>query len=116
MQELKRNKLRTDYGNKTGDKIRTEHYVSFNHDYVKYLEDELLKLLNIGVVMPCCLDCKFWKQISNYEHAINDGNCSKLDRTDKLIINLHLGWEGGYVNDIETDEDFGCRLFERNGA
>ena len=50
MEELKRHKLRTDYGNKTGDKIRTEHYVSFNHDYVKYLEDELLKLLNIGVV------------------------------------------------------------------
>jgi len=50
MQELKRHKLRTDYGNKTGDKIRTEHYVSFNHDYVHWLEDELLKLLNIGDV------------------------------------------------------------------
>lgn len=53
MEELKRHKLRTDYGNKTGDKIRTEHYVSFNHDYVKYLEDELLKLLNIGDVICC---------------------------------------------------------------
>ena len=84
---------------------------------IQKLEAENAKLkLRLGVVMHCCLDCKFWKQISNYEHAINDGNCSKLDRTDKLIINLHLGWEGGYVNDIETDEDFGCRLFERNGA
>jgi len=50
MQELKRNKLRTDYGNKTGDKIRTEHFITYNHDYVHWLEDELLKLLNIGVV------------------------------------------------------------------
>jgi len=85
-------------------------------DFAENYHKSKLKLLNIGVVMPCCLDCKFWKQVSNNEHAINDGNCSKLDRTDKLIINLHLGWEGGYVNDIETDEDFGCRLFERNGA
>ena len=50
MKELKRHKLRTDYGNETGDKIRTEHYVTYNHDYVKWLEDRLLKLLIIGDV------------------------------------------------------------------
>jgi len=50
MEELKRNKLRTDYGNQTGDKIRTEHYITYNHDYVHWLEDRLLKLLIIGDV------------------------------------------------------------------
>ena len=45
MKESKRNKLRKDYGNITGDKIRTEHYVTYNHDYVKWLENRLLKLL-----------------------------------------------------------------------
>jgi len=51
MKELKRHKLRTDYGNETGDKIRTEHYVTYNHDYVKWLEDRLLKILIIGDVI-----------------------------------------------------------------
>ena len=40
----------------------------------------------------------------------------KLIKTDKVSINLHLGWEGGYVNDIETEADFYCALFSYNGA
>jgi radical SAM superfamily enzyme len=50
MKELKRHNLRTDYRNETVGKIRTEHYVRYNHDYVKWLEDRLLKLLIIGDV------------------------------------------------------------------
>lgn len=68
-------------------------------------------LLAIHGVMPCCLLCKFWKQTTFYEHLVNEGNCDKLNKTDKVSINLHLGWEGGYVNDIETEADFYCALF-----
>lgn len=80
------------------------------------LEDATQQILRLFSVMHRCSACKFWKQTTNYEHSINDGTCSKLNSTDKVTINLHLGWEGGYVNDIETEEDFSCSLFERNGA
>ena len=86
MEELKRHKLRTDYGNKTGDKIRTEHYVSFNHDYVKYLEDELLKLLNIGVV-------------SNNKVAV----CNSNSATWNADLGLMICDECGYSHPLQTD-------------
>ena len=58
MEELKRHNLRADYGNETGDKIRTEHYVTYNHDYVKWLEDRLLKLLPLGdISKSVCKHC-----------------------------------------------------------
>ena len=60
--------------------------------------------------MNNCKTCKFWKQNSNwnYEGAVNSGYCSELN--DKITIYLQLGWEGGYVDKIETEEDFGCVL------
>ena len=39
-----------------------------------------------------------------------------INKTDKVSINLHFGWDGGYVNDIETEADFYCALFSYNGA
>jgi hypothetical protein len=74
------------------------------------------ELLDLFSVMHRCSACKFWKQTTNYEHSTNDGICNKLNSTDKVTINLHLGWEGGYVNTVETEEDFYCHLFECNGA
>lgn len=73
-------------------------------------------LLATHGVMPRCSLCKFWKQTTFNEYSVNDGKCEQLNRTDKVTINLHLGWEGGYVNDIETDADFYCALFSYNGA
>ena len=90
-------------------------------DMTKKIESNTLEtpqqpLLAIHGVMPRCSLCKFWKQTTFYEHSVNEGDCDKLNKTDKVSINLHLGWDGGYVNDIETEADFYCALFSYNGA
>ena len=70
--------------------------------------------LPIHGVMPRCLSCKFWKQNTfyDYEGAVNDGFCSGLG--SELTIELKTGWDGGYVDSIETKSTFGCVL--HNGA
>lgn len=72
------------------------------------------KALHIASVMPRCLSCKFWKQNTfyTYEGAVNDGFCSELG--SELTIELKTGWDGGYVDSIETKSTFGCILY--NGA
>jgi len=72
------------------------------------------KGLDAPFVMPRCLTCKFWEQNTfyDYEGAVNDGVCSELN--SEIDIQLRLGWEGGYVNSIETKSTFGCVL--HNGA
>jgi len=64
--------------------------------------------------MNRCKTCKYWNQTSDwkYDGAINDGQCSELNGSDKVVIELHTGWDGGYVDYIETTEDFGCVLHE----
>jgi len=47
---MEKNKLRQDFGNETGQKIRQEAYITFNQDYVNWLEDKLIKALTIPVV------------------------------------------------------------------
>jgi len=79
------------------------------------LDDAIKPLFVIHGVMPRCLLCEYWKQTTKYENTTNEGECSKLNKTDKIAINLILGWEGGYVNDIKTDDDFYCALFSYNG-
>jgi len=66
--------------------------------------------LGIAAVMPRCLSCKFWKQNTfyDYEGAVNDGFCSELG--SELTIELKTGWDGGYVDSIETESTFGCVL------
>jgi hypothetical protein len=49
--------------------------------------------------------CKHWQYTD-----ISYGKCSKI--REKNEIDLTLGWEGGYVNYIETEADFGCNQFE----
>ena len=70
--------------------------------------------LGIGGIMPRCSTCKFWEQNTfyDYEGAENDGFCSELG--SELTIELKTGWDGGYVDSIETKSTFGCVL--HNGA
>jgi len=57
-----------------------------------------------------CKTCKHWKQTTDwkYDNAINSGKCGELKGSDQLQIELHTGWDGGYVDYIETEETFGC--------
>ena len=68
------------------------------------------KALHIGSVMPRCLTCKHWEQNTfyDYEGADNDGFCSELGT--EIEIELKTGWDGGYVDTIETKGSFGCTL------
>lgn len=59
-----------------------------------------------------CKTCKYWNQNTNYEYVANLGECSELKTSDKVSINLSLGWDGGYVDSIEIEEDFGCNQWK----
>lgn len=75
----------------------------------------------ISFVMPRCLTCKHWAQNTFYETnevigLLNTGLCGKLPDFQKMEISLHTGWDGGTVDSVETEEDFGCTLHEPNEA
>jgi len=58
-----------------------------------------------------CGTCKFWKKSTDFKAIVNDGICTEIER--KLTIEVTYGWDGGYVNYIETEEDFCCSLYEK---
>ena len=62
--------------------------------------------------MDRCKTCKHWTPTTFYVYdgAVNDGKCWKL--TEKVTVYLQTGWDGGYVDYIETESDFGCTLHE----
>ncbi len=63
--------------------------------------------------IPRCKTCKFWTNRTNYEHGdFNEGTCSKMRDDGMVYVELHTGWDGGYVERIDTDEKFGCVLHE----
>ena len=66
--------------------------------------------LNKNAVMPRCSTCNFWKQNTfyDYEGVENYGFCSEL--SSELTIELKTGWDGGYIDSIETKSTFGCVL------
>jgi hypothetical protein len=66
--------------------------------------------LGIAAVMPRCSTCKHWKQNTfyDYEGAENDGFCNEIG--SEITIELKTGWDGGYVDSIETKSTFGCVL------
>jgi len=68
------------------------------------------KALHIGGVMPRCFTCKHWEQNTfyDYEGAVNDGFCREI--SSEITIELKTGWDGGYVDSIETKSMFGCVL------
>lgn len=53
-----------------------------------------------------CKNCKFWDS--------NDGICDEIK--NKIEAELVTGWDGGYVKNFLTDEDFGCVLWEEKKA
>ena len=57
-----------------------------------------------------CKTCEHWKPTTFYDYpgAVNDGKCNELKRSMKMEIELKTGWDGGYVDYIETTSDFGC--------
>lgn len=70
-------------------------------------EDKALRQI---AVMPRCSTCKHWKQNTfyDYEGAENDGFCIEIG--SEITIELKTGWDGGYVDSIETKSTFGCVL------
>ena len=60
--------------------------------------------------MNRCKTCKHWAQTTDWKYngAINEGKCDELNHSDKVTIYLQTGWDGGYVDYVETEEDFGC--------
>jgi len=55
--------------------------------------------------MNCCDTCKHWKPTGIYF-----GLCPVL--IGELEIELKTGWDGGYVESIETENTFGCTLHD----
>ena len=62
-----------------------------------------------------CECCRYWTQETFYTYpgAINCGECDRLFGTDRVVITISAGWNGGCVSKITTDEDFFCALFDR---
>lgn len=50
-----------------------------------------------------CSSCKYWEREKDY---YDFGVCKKVIHGMDII--LHTGWDGGYVESIETLENFGC--------
>lgn len=57
--------------------------------------------------MQTCKTCKHWT-----DHSLGFGQCHKIPDFDKIDIEVKAGWSGGYVDKVETAEDFGCTLHE----
>lgn len=52
-----------------------------------------------------CRTCQHWDRYEDKE-----GRCYKI--IDKALPNVIYGWDGGYIDGIDTDADFGCTLHE----
>ena len=70
-----------------------------------------------------CRDCKHWlatsktrETLENYSRSIHpddglvEGVCSRMETG--VSISICSGWTRAVVDSIETDANFGCRLFE----
>ncbi|WP_028982853.1 hypothetical protein [Sporolactobacillus terrae] len=57
-----------------------------------------------------CKTCKYWNPNKFNDYDPIDGNCEKI--SDKVEAELITGWDGGYVKNFVTDDDFGCVLWE----
>lgn len=51
-----------------------------------------------------CKSCSYWT-----ETLYGLGKCSMI--SEKIEIELVMGWDGAYVKSIETVNDFGCVLY-----
>ena len=55
-----------------------------------------------------CTNCKNWTP-TKYGFG-QHGVCSVIK--DKIDVDITYGWDGGYINHIETEANFGCNQFE----
>jgi len=62
--------------------------------------------------MKRCKTCRHWIPTTFYKYygAINTGRCNKI--RNELDIELITGWDGGYVDYVETRGNFGCVLYK----
>ncbi len=65
-------------------------------------------------VISRCLSCKFWTKKTQYDWQ-TAGICSELKGNDLITIDIKTGWDGGYVDEIETEPNFGCVCWVSNG-
>ena len=72
---MDKNNLRQEYGNETGEKIRVEMFVTYNNDYVKWLEEKVVKLLNIPSVSNSFKELN----IKQFESWVKKEGYSKCD-------------------------------------
>ncbi len=70
-------------------------------------KDKTIQTLNKTAVMPRCSTCKFWTKQTQSSWQTN-GICTGLRNDDMVEIEIKTGWDGGYVDFIETDPNFGC--------
>ena len=59
-----------------------------------------------------CKTCIHWKRDLSYDQNCLYGHCSGLNDGEDVEIHLKIGWEGAYVDYIETKETFGCNHHE----
>lgn len=65
-------------------------------------------------LQPKCRSCKHWtrsKVSDNFLPEDEEGVCTGLTNS-RIDIELKTGWEGGYIDTIETNHDFLCANFE----
>ena len=61
-----------------------------------------------------CGECKHWKRLIISDRFLPEdevGLCEGL-LNDKVEIEVKAGWDGGYVDSIETKHDFFCANYE----
>lgn len=52
-----------------------------------------------------CGNCSHWKP-----NQYGDGECEKI--REELDIIIDYGWDGGYIEGIDTPSHFGCNLYK----
>lgn len=57
-----------------------------------------------------CKNCTHWQTIYGADYG--EGRCDRI--LDKIEADVNYGWDGGYVDGIDTAEDFSCILHSKN--
>jgi 8-oxo-dGTP diphosphatase len=60
--------------------------------------------------MKNCNTCAHWDRNDSLFHNGRTGRCSEIHCADEVDIDVHYGWDGGYINYVDTAKDFGCSL------
>ena len=63
-----------------------------------------------------CRDCKHWTRLKDSDKFLPEdeiGECTGLMLTGDVEIEIKAGYDGGYINSIETNRDFFCKNFNK---